>query len=85
MSDLGSFGAPSTVTFGEGSANSETSNELVVKSLALTATTKPELEDKIVEEILPAEGSGATVETTIYTDQRKKHPSRSTSPFQVIT
>ena len=55
----------------------------MVKSPALTA--KPDLEDKIIEEIPPAEGSGATVETTIITDQRKKHSSRSTSPFQVIT
>ena len=83
MSDLGSFGAPSTATFGEESAKSESSSEQnVMKSPALPAVA--EVVEKSVQENLQ-ENLGAGSASVEITEQRRKPTSRNASPFQVVT
>ena len=85
MSDLGSFGAPSTATFGEESAKSETSGDIAIERRPAVPAVGKEVQEQSVEEVPAPEGAGATTDTTVVTTQRKKHPSRSASPFQIVT
>ena len=73
MSELGSFGAPSTATFGEESAKSEASSEMVAETRGVALPAKSEPAEESIQEIPAAIGPGARFESTIITAARKKH------------